>query len=107
MPPPELLILIYDELVKRVHLSVTALETGGIDAAHKHLLRAQDIVRYLSVTLKDGYEISETLDNLYDFFLQQLVQANVHKDPAILAEILPMIEELRDAWRQAEKTYRE
>ncbi|MDR0434722.1 MAG: flagellar export chaperone FliS [Gracilibacteraceae bacterium] len=107
MTPPELLILIYDELVKRVHLSETALENKDIDGAHKHLLRAQDIIRYLSVTLKDGYEISGTLDKLYDFFLQQLVLANVRKDPAILAEILPMIEELRDAWHQAGKSYRE
>ncbi|MDR1961220.1 MAG: flagellar export chaperone FliS [Gracilibacteraceae bacterium] len=107
MTPPELLLLLYDELVKRVHLSMKALEAKEVDAAHKNLLRAQDIIRYLSVTLKDGYEISEVLDSLYDYFLQQLVLANVRKDPLILEEILPMIEELRDAWQQAKKNYRE
>ncbi|MDR1604611.1 MAG: flagellar export chaperone FliS [Gracilibacteraceae bacterium] len=107
MTPPELLLLLYDELVKRIHLSMGALEKQDVGEAHRHLLRAQDIVRYLSVTLKDGYEISEPMDKLYDYFLQRLVLANVRKDRAVLAEILPMIEELREAWRQAGKSYRE
>jgi flagellar protein FliS len=77
-----------------------------VQATHNHLLRAQDIVRYLSVTLKDGYEISEGLDKLYAYFLQQLVNANASKEPESVEEVLGMVEELREAWRQAEKEYK-
>jgi flagellar protein FliS len=106
MTPQEMLLLLYDELVKRMHLAIKAIESSDFETANKHLLRAQDIVRYLSVTLKDGYEISENLDKLYDYFLAQLVAANMKKDAQLVAEVLTLVEELRDAWRQAEKLSR-
>ena len=54
-------------------------------------------------TLVMDYEISKNLEALYDFFIYKITQANIHKDAAQIEEILPMLQDLRDAYAQAEK----
>ncbi|MHB8183853.1 MAG: flagellar export chaperone FliS, partial [Candidatus Desulforudaceae bacterium] len=61
----------------------------------------QNIITYLQATLNMDYEVSEQLDSLYGYIYDQLLQANLKKDPAILAQVLKIIEELRDTWTEA------
>ena len=43
---------------------------------------------------------------LYEYFNYQIIQANVRKNPETVNEILPMIEELKEAFAQADKQVR-
>ena len=102
----ELLVMLYDELIKDVKRAELAIEAHKVDTAHSSLMHAQDIIDYLDETLNDQYEISKELSRLYDYFNGQLVKANISKDAAPLKEVLPMLMELRDTWKQAEKLSR-
>lgn len=106
MTAGELLITLYDEAIKRVKQGALALDEKDYAMANASIYKAQDIVRYMTTTLNNQYPIAQELSQLYNFFHAQLVEANIQKDPKMLREILPMLEELRDTWKQADKMSR-
>lgn len=99
--PERLLIMLYDGLIRFVRLAQSAIVSDDVPEAHKNLIKSQDIVLELKSTLKMEYEISHALAALYDYFLKKLREANVSKMVEPLEEILPRVEELREAWVQA------
>lgn len=103
MTKGELLILLYDEWIKRMRRAVIAIEDGDTIQAHEAIVRAQDIIDYLMATLDRKYPISEELARLYDFFKTQLVEANVKKDKSMIEAIIPMVSDLRDTWKEANR----
>ena len=52
------------------------------------------------------YEISESLSSLYDYFIRQVMEANIKKDAALLDEVMPIIKDLRDTYSEADKRSR-
>lgn len=106
MTAGELLITLYDEVIKRVKQGILALDEKNFEMGQNSIYKAQDIVRYLTTTLNDQYAVSQELTQLYNFFHAQLVEANVRRDVEVLRSILPMLEELRDTWKQADKMNR-
>ena len=58
------------------------------------------IIQELRNSLDMKYDISKNLYELYDYFLRQLIQANIKKDKDIFQEVLHFVEELRDTWVQ-------
>ncbi|MEG0542392.1 MAG: flagellar export chaperone FliS, partial [Angelakisella sp.] len=83
-----------------------SIEEKDISATNKSLQKTQRILNYLDSTLDMRYEVSGSLSTLYEFFIHQTVTANVRKDSALLTEIIPMVQELRDSFVQAEKLSR-
>ncbi|MCL6454450.1 MAG: flagellar export chaperone FliS [Alicyclobacillus sp.] len=104
--PEGLLIMLYDGLVRFTRQARAAIVEGDVPNAHTNLRKAQDIVVELRNTLKMEYEISHALAALYDWFYKRLLEANVEKSVAPLDDILPRIEELREAWVEAARIVR-
>ena len=63
----EMLLLLYDELVKRLTKAELALEKEEFDIFDASVKRAQEIVQYLQETLNTEYSISRDLQRMYDF----------------------------------------
>ena len=103
MTQGELLILLYDELVKRLLRGDLALEQGDYELFEGSIQRCIDIVRYLDDTLDRRYEISQNLHRLYDFFCYDLNRIIIGRNRSELNKLRPMITELRDAFRVAER----
>ena len=103
MTPGELLNLLYDELLKRLTRSELALENKDYDLFEQSIQRAMDIVTYLKDTLDFQYEISSDLKRLYDFFHYELVRIKAGRNPAVIAEIRPLIMDLRDSFKEAQR----
>lgn len=103
MTQGELVIKLFEGCLKQLHSSVYYLEEKQLDKANISLQKAQRIVNYLDASLDMKYEISENLHALYDYFTRLIVRANIRKDPEPVREIIPMIDGLRDSFRQAEK----
>ncbi len=103
MTPGELLLLLLDELVKRLMRCDLALEKGDMPLFEASANRCIDIVRYLDDTLDQKYPISRDLHRLYDFFLYELNRIKIGRNKQQLDEIRPMIVELRDTFRAADK----
>lgn len=103
MTQGELLLLLYDELLKRLTRCGMALEKEDYPLFDASADRAIDILRYLDDTLDRKYPVSRDLHRLYDFFLYELNRVKIGRNKGELEKIRPMIADLRDTFRQAEK----
>ena len=103
MTQGELLLLLMDELVKRLMRSDIALEQGDVQLFEASIQRCIDIVRYLDDTLDRRYEVSRGLHRLYDFFCYDLNRISLGRNKKELDKLRPMITDLRDTFRIAER----
>jgi flagellar protein FliS len=92
--------------MKDFELAKIAHEKNDINSVNKNLQKAQAIFRYLRGNLDFKYDISKNLDQLYEFFLNVAIQANIKKDFSQVDDVISMIKELRDTYVQADKIAR-
>ncbi|MFV0242566.1 MAG: flagellar export chaperone FliS [Lacrimispora sphenoides] len=103
MTPGEMLGLLYDELLKRLTRAELALEKKDYALFDQSMQRSNDIVNYLKNTLDHKFEISSELNRLYDFFLYEFSRISAGRNPKVIAEVRPLIVELRDAFKEAQR----
>lgn len=103
MTPGEMLGLLYDELLKRLTRAEIALEKKDYALFDQSMQRSNDIVNYLKNTLDHKFEISSELNRLYDFFLYEFSRISAGRNPKVIAEVRPLIMELRDAFKEAQR----
>lgn len=101
LAPEKLLLLLFEGAIKNLVNAQKAIEEKDINTAHNEILRAEDILIELMSTLKMDYEISKSLYSLYDYMYGRLVEANLQKDPSILAEVEGLVRELCETFQQA------
>lgn len=100
--PVRLLTMLYDRLVRDLHVAGAAIVAGDVATAHNELVHAQAIVEELASSLDvDAWDGGPGLAALYQFLLSELVAANVAKDAGRVAACLGLVEPLRDAWHEA------
>ncbi|UNO48797.1 MULTISPECIES: flagellar export chaperone FliS [Alicyclobacillus] len=99
----KLVVMLYDGWLSALEIAKDAIEAGDLARAHTQLVKAQNIVNELNNTLDMQYEVSKQLRQLYEFFLRQLVEANVQKSVQPIVEQYPIVKGLRDTWEQAIK----
>ena len=97
--PAQLILILYDELIKNLTQAGTQIRDKHFEAAHLKLVKAQEIVGELagSINLEAG-SIATNLLSLYQFMINELVQANLNKDENRITPILDMVGNLRKAW---------
>ncbi|MBQ8780921.1 MAG: flagellar export chaperone FliS [Oscillospiraceae bacterium] len=103
MTPAQLLLALYDKAITELNKAIIFIEDKNIAKAHNSIIRVIDIVDALDSSLKENYEITDNLAALYQFFREQLTQANIKKDKEILSSLIPFFQELRDTFEQASK----
>ena len=103
MTPGELLLLLYDELVKRSTLASIALDKQDWPTFEAALERCIDIVNYLDETLDRKYPISRDLSRMYDYFTYELGRIKIGRNKKELARLRPLRFDLRPASRPADK----
>ena len=104
MTQGELLLLVYDELVKRLKQAGMELDRENYTAFDEAVDRAEKIIRYLSDTLDRKYAISGDLSRLYEYFCYELSRVKAGRNRTELERVTKMVSELRDSFRQAEKS---
>ena len=103
MNPGELLLLLYDELVKRLVRAGLALDKKDWSLFDASVDRCLDILRYLDDTLDMQYPISRNLNRLYDYFSYELNRVKAGRNKTELERVKTMVSELRDSFREAHK----
>jgi flagellar protein FliS len=98
--PGELVLMLYEGCLKQVRLARLAIEEKLLEQKNSSLMKAQSIVSELMATLNFDYEISDSLYALYDYFLNELITANIDLDTKRLDNVENMLGELRDTWEQ-------
>lgn len=104
MTQGELLLLLYDELVKRLTVAELALGKENYELFEASVQRSVEIIKYLNDTLDRRYEISRNLAQLYEYFTYELGRVKIGRRVEVLTHVKGMVEELRDAFRQAQKS---
>lgn len=100
----QLLLMLLDGAVKYTKVARIAIVEKNMVRAHKELIRVQDIFLELMITMdKSSGKYMEDMYNVYEFIKNELVKANIKKDIKIIDNILPVIEEVRDMWHEADK----
>ena len=102
--PIELIILLYDALKKNLLMAKRYIGKGNTESAHKHLIKAQDIVSELLNCLDMSFSLSKELMSLYEFMLAKLAEANAAKDAELLEPVMTMVDELRETWKEVAET---
>ena len=93
----QLLLMLVDGAVKYTKIARLAIEKKDITRAHNELVRVQDIFTELMVTL------DKSAGQVYEYIKSRLIEANIKKDVAIIDEVLPLIENVRDTWYEVSK----
>ena len=103
MTAGELLLLLYDELVKRSTLASIALDKADWPTFEATMDRCIDIVNYLDETLDHKYPISRDLSRMYDYFTYEMGRVKIGRNKAVLEQLRPMLADMRDTFRTAER----
>lgn len=98
--PGELTLMLYNGCLKFIKRAENAINQKNIAEKNENIIKAQNIIRELMVTLKSDSEISENMMRLYDFILARLVDANVNNDLNALSEAELFVTEFRDTWKE-------
>lgn len=94
-----LIIMLYDGALKNLRNAQICISNKDINGAHRLLMKTQDIIRELNITLNmNAGEIATNLRNLYLYMLQRLIDANVTKDNEKIAEVIDLLSTLKEAW---------
>lgn len=99
--PEELTLMLYNGCIKFINLAEVFIDDKNIEKSNINIIKAQDIIRELNLTLNMDYEISTNLRQLYTFVNERLLDANISKDKKALAEAKQIVTELRDTWKEA------
>jgi len=103
MTQGELLLLLYDELYKRLAQAELMLDQKDYSVYESSIERAVAIIEYLDSTLDRQYPISTNLAQLYEYFTYELGRAKIGRRKEVLTRVKTMVGELREAFRQAQK----
>lgn len=97
----ELMVLLYRRAVQVLAEAEEAIRERDIPRAHARLVYVQEIVSELmaSVNLEAG-QLAHQLWAIYDYAQRRLIEANVRKDAAIVAEVRGLLASLLEAWEQ-------
>ena len=106
MTKGELLILLFDEAIKKLNQSKLLMENNDFENANLSLEKTRKIFNHLIVTLDDQYELSQELADMYMFFNSEIIKASSMKSKEYIDEILPMVKDLRNTWVEADKIAR-
>lgn len=103
----QLLLMLLDGAVKFSKIARQAIVDRNIKAAHTNIIKTEDIFTELRVTLDTSAgEWAEQLFAVYGFINEKLFEANIKKDVEIMDEVIPLIEDVRNLWYEAEKKTR-
>ncbi len=106
--PAQRVVLVYKGISKNLRLAIAHIKDGApekIGPASSAIQFAQELTVELKLALdmERGGEIAQNLNNLYDFWIEEMSQGNMKKDIKKLEDIVPLVDELVEAWETIAK----
>ena len=100
--PHELIRLLFDGLTDRIAGARSALAKGDREERANSVTKAQTILWGLreSLDFEKGKDLAVNLDSLYDYCIRRLTAAHAKEDDEIFSEVMDLMINIRDAWRQ-------
>ncbi|WP_188454133.1 flagellar export chaperone FliS [Virgibacillus oceani] len=96
----ELTLMLYNGCIKFIKQAIKDMNDKRFEAKNTNIQKAQNIIQELMITLDPSYEISGQMMPLYEYMQFQLKEGNVKNEAAFLEEVLGLITEFRDTWKE-------
>lgn len=98
--PAELTLMLYEGAIKFCNIAIMGIEQGDISKAHNNIMKVQKIIEEFQITLNFKYEIANDFNNVYNYLMRRLREANMTKDKEILEEVDEHLHTMRDTWKE-------
>lgn len=98
--PAELTLMLYDGAIKFCNIAIMGIEENDIEKAHNNIIKVERIIREFLNTLDHRYPVAKDFENVYNYIIQRLHEANIKKDAEILQEVLKHLRTMRDTWKE-------
>lgn len=105
--PAELTLMLYEGMIKFCNRAIDAVENKDIQKAHTNIVKIEDIIEHLRITLDMKYPVAQDFERIYLYLDRRLVEANMKKDKEILVEISEHLHMLRDTWKEVMRINRQ
>lgn len=105
--PLKLTVMLYEGAITACIQAQQAIQQGDITRKGECLTKAASIIGSglrASLNKRAGGQIAESLEQLYQYMTQSLMQASLHMDAQKVNEIQQLLMELKSAWETVEKT---
>ncbi|AKL86520.1 flagella export chaperone FliS [Bacillus atrophaeus] len=99
--PGELTLMLYNGCLKFIKLACQAIDHDDMERKNENLIKAQNIIQELNLTLNRNVELSDSMSAMYDYIYRRLIDANIKNDKSVLTEVEGYVTDFRDAWKQA------
>ena len=100
--PHTLILMLMDGALDAMAAAKGHVQRGAIEDKGRSLARAIAIIDGLRASLDRSAspDLSDNLDDLYDYMSRRLLEANIKNEPEILDEVRGLLADLRDTWNQ-------
>ena len=98
--PHRLVQILMEAALDKIAIATGQASRKDFEAKGRNINWAISIINGLrgSLNLEGGGEIAHHLDDLYDYIVRRLVDANAASDPAILHEVAGLLGEVKAGW---------
>ncbi len=98
--PHRLVQMLMEGALDKIAMAKGQMERQDFDGKGQQINWAISIINGLrySLDMKDGGEISRNLDDLYDYMIRRLAEANMRKDVGMLDEVSSLLVAVKSAW---------
>lgn len=101
--PAELTLMLYEGAIKFCNIAIMAIENKDVEKAHINIIKTEKIIEEFLRTLDEKYPVYKDFENVYNYLMRRLQEANMQKDAAILEEVLTHLRGMRDTWKEVMK----
>lgn len=100
--PLELVVMLYDGALRFMREAKSGFEQRDIRKRAEAVSRTMAIIDQLQNTLdmKAGGDIAKSLDQLYTFVRDRMLQASMNQDAKPVDEAIAVMSNLRDGWAE-------
>ncbi|HLR65665.1 flagellar export chaperone FliS [Virgibacillus alimentarius] len=96
----ELTLMLYNGCIKFIKQAMKDIDEHNYEAKNNNIQKAQNIIQELMLTLDPKIEISKQILPLYEYMHHLLKEANIQNEITELEEVLQLVSEFRDTWKQ-------
>lgn len=98
--PAELTLTLYEGAIKFCNIAIAAIEEKNVEKAHNNITKVENIIAEFLSTLDHKYPVAKDFENVYNYLMERLLEANLKKDKEILEEVLTHLRTMRDTWKE-------
>jgi len=101
--PHRLIVLLFEGAETAINVAKVHAEQGNIAERGASLSKAIEIISNglkVSLDMEQGGELAARLAALYDYMVSRLLWANMKNDVSAMKEVLSLLGEIHDAWKE-------